>query len=223
MTVNLYQESVEAAIQCCETCSRGSSSAPRHDICEAMKRSPAQRRWAVFLDRDGVINRKAPEGSYVTSVAEVEILEGVGESIARLNACGVPVVVITNQRGVARGLMTAADLDRVHAYLEEELARRGALLQAIYSCVHDKGDQCDCRKPRPGNILRAAEAFGLDLSRSWMVGDRESDILAGRAAGCRTILLTATGDDPPPLAETAADEKVPTLTQAVDLILQRRL
>lgn len=178
-----------------------------------------RKKWAVFLDRDGVINRKAPEGAYITSVSELELLSGVREAIARLNRLGVPVVVITNQRGVARGLMTRADLEDVHREIEKELALGSAEIDAFYSCTHDKQESCGCRKPAPGNLIAASQDLQVDLEHSWMVGDRESDIEAGSAAGCRTIRLTKTSEQPDDLARTKADYCEPDLEAAVELIL----
>lgn len=176
---------------------------------------------AVFLDRDGVLNRKAPEGDYVKSPKELDLLPGAAEAVARLNRSGLPVVVVTNQRGVARGLMSAEDLTAVHSTLERRLVSAGARLDRIMSCTHGSEESCGCRKPRPGLLLQAAAELRLDLERSWMVGDRGSDILAGREAGCHTILvgpLTSPGGEAADLADDLADD----LTGAVDIILAHR-
>lgn len=177
-------------------------------------------RRAVFLDRDGVVNRKAPEGDYVKTRAELELLPGVGGAVRRLNLSGWFVVLVTNQRGVARGMMTAQDLDEIHRDLAESLEKDGAHIDFISSCVHDTTDGCDCRKPRPGMLLTAAREHDLDLDTSWMVGDRPSDIAAGRTAGCRTILVGPLAHDPVARENAGADRAVTDLAAAVEVILE---
>jgi D-glycero-D-manno-heptose 1,7-bisphosphate phosphatase len=185
-----------------------------------MSESSASGQAAVFLDRDGVINRKAPEGDYVKSWAEVELLPGAARAVALLSGRGLPLFVVTNQRGVALGRMTEAALDDITARLHAALAEAGGWIRGVYTCTHDRDAGCDCRKPRPGLILRAAAEHGLDLSRSWMVGDRESDVKAGLAAGCRTILIGAGGTEEVGV-ETAAHERARDLLAAAELILSR--
>jgi D-glycero-D-manno-heptose 1,7-bisphosphate phosphatase len=146
-----------------------------------------------FLDRDGTINGKAPEGAYVVAPEAVELLPGAADAIRRLNEAGRLVVVITNQRGVARGHMTEGDVARVNARLGELLAARGAHVDAFYVCPHES-DSCDCRKPRPGLLLQAAADHGIDLANAVMVGDAASDVAAGRAAGVSTVRLAARPD-----------------------------
>lgn len=172
----------------------------------------AELRPAVFLDRDGVINRKAPEGDYVKSWAELDLLPGAARAVALLSGRGLPVFIVTNQRGVALGRMTEAALADITERLLAALADEGGLIAGVYACTHDTADGCECRKPRPGLILRAAAEHGVDLARSWMVGDRESDVKAGLAAGCRTILI---GD-----AEGAAHFRAPDLLAAAELIVR---
>lgn len=155
-----------------------------------------------FLDRDGTINVKAPEGAYVATPELVELLPGAADAIRRLNEADRLVVVVTNQRGVARGLMTESDVELVNARLNELLAEHGAHVDASYVCPH-AADSCDCRKPLPGLLLEAATDHGIDLARAVMVGDAASDIAAGRAAGVATVRLAA---DPDPEADlTVAD------------------
>lgn len=145
------------------------------------------RRPAVFLDRDGVLNRPIvrdgrpyPPGS----VEEFEILPGSPEACDELHAAGYAVVVVTNQPDIARGTQDAATVEAIHQAL------RGALyVDAIYVCAHDDADGCRCRKPQPGLLVDAATNLGIDLGASFMVGDRWRDIEAGRRAGCRTILV----------------------------------
>jgi histidinol-phosphate phosphatase family protein len=146
---------------------------------------------AVFLDRDGVINRKAVEGEYVTRWEDFHFLPGVAEAISLLARAGWSVIVISNQRCVARGLLTITELEAIHEKMLEELARSGAKLDGIYYCPHDKESACPCRKPSPGMLLRAAQEHQIDLTSSWMVGDSASDIEAGKRAGCGTVRINA--------------------------------
>jgi histidinol-phosphate phosphatase family protein len=149
---------------------------------------------AAFLDRDGVLNHRIVDG-YVTCPEELQVLPHAAEAIRVLRERGYAIVVVTNQRGIARGLMTDADLERVHTALRERLAAQGAELDAIYRCPHGDQDGCTCRKPAPGMLLAAAEELDLDLSRSVLVGDSETDIAAGQAAGVPvTVLIESDGD-----------------------------
>lgn len=144
-------------------------------------------RKAVFLDRDGLINRKAAEHDYIRRWEDFSFLPGVPETIARLNDVGYLVLIVTNQRGVARGLMTMKDVERIHRKMLDRLKEFGAHVDGIYVCPHDIG-QCHCRKPDIGLFLRAEQDFDIDKGCSWMVGDGESDMEAGRRFGLRTIL-----------------------------------
>jgi len=112
-------------------------------------------RRAVFLDRDGVINRKAPEGDYIKSWSEFEILPCVDSAIKRLNEESFLVIVISNQRCIARGIITEDELNEIHEKMKEELAKKGAIIDDIYYCPHDIKDRCSCRKPQPGLLLKA--------------------------------------------------------------------
>lgn len=145
---------------------------------------------AVFLDRDGVINQKASEGQYVTRWEDFRVLPGVVEGIAQLNRAGLSVIVVTNQRCVANGLISEKELQKLHQKMIEHFAKAGATIDAIYYCPHPVEPACLCRKPAPGMLLEAARAHGLDLAASWMMGDAESDIQAGKSAGCRTVRLS---------------------------------
>jgi D-glycero-D-manno-heptose 1,7-bisphosphate phosphatase len=146
---------------------------------------------AVFLDRDGVINRKAADGEYVTRWEDFHFLPGVADAISLLDRAGWSVIVISNQRCVAKGLLTIAELETIHRNMLEELAASGAKLDGIYYCPHDEEPPCACRKPSPGMLLRVAQEHQIDLTSSWMVGDSESDIEAGKRAGCRTVRIIA--------------------------------
>lgn len=147
--------------------------------------------WTAFLDRDGTINVKADEGQYIKRPKDLVLLPGAASGVAELNRAGFRVVVVTNQRGVAQGIMSASDLDLVHDRLVDLLSAEGAILDAIYACVHETAE-CDCRKPAPGLLLRAAgDDPSIDLRRAVMVGDAASDIAAGTAAGALTVALTS--------------------------------
>jgi len=173
---------------------------------------------AVFLDRDGTL---IEDVGYPTRPEQIRILGGVAPALARLAQAGYRLIVVTNQSGIARGLLTEEELNRFHQALDEQLELLGARLDAYYSCPHhpdpsqanrpDLAVVCDCRKPRPGLILQAAEDLGLDLGASWTVGDSWRDVAAGQAAGTRTIKLPPPpgasdprpADVPPPTAEAA--------------------
>ena len=168
---------------------------------------------AVFLDRDGVINVRPPEGLYITSVDELVILEGVAESIAQLNASGFLVIVVTNQRCIARGLVTAEEVSNIHQKMLKLIGGVAGRIDGVFVCPHDCTDNCDCRKPKPGMLLRAASDYSIDLHSSWMVGDSVSDIAAGQAAGCRTIMV---GE----VIDRQADRTTRNLPEAVSFILK---
>lgn len=179
----------------------------------------------VFLDRDGVINEKMPEGQYVRSSAEFRLLPGVPEAIARLNRAGLRVIVVSNQRGVSLGLYTSADVDAIHAGFQETLAAQGAHVNAFYFCPHDKA-QCNCRKPLPGLFEQAQANFpAIDAATSVIVGDSLSDIEFGRRLGMRTIFIEGHPDHRKPGAEKAlalADLCTTSLAEAVDALLRGR-
>lgn len=146
-------------------------------------------RKAVFLDRDGVINRKMPDTPYITQVSEFHFLPGVREALSIFKKLGFLLVLITNQRGIARGFMTGEDLEAVHDYMQGELRKEYAPLDAIYHCPHEEFEYCNCRKPEPGMILSASRDLDIDLDASYMVGDSLCDIGAGQGAGVRTISI----------------------------------
>jgi D-glycero-D-manno-heptose 1,7-bisphosphate phosphatase len=151
---------------------------------------------AVFLDRDGVINKKPPKGDYVTCWEDFKFLPRVDEAIAQLNRAGFYVIVVTNQRCIAKGLMTVAQLETIHQRMSKSLAERGARIDAIYYCPHEMKPICRCRKPAPGMFVDAARDYGIELPASWMIGDSDIDIEAGKNAGCKTArLLDETGED----------------------------
>jgi D,D-heptose 1,7-bisphosphate phosphatase len=148
---------------------------------------------AVFLDRDGVINA---EDGIIREPGQLRLITGSGEAIARLNRLKLPVIVVTNQPVVARGWASEADVDQIHNHLKHLLAGHGASLDAIYFCPHHENANdpayrtiCDCRKPRPGMLLRAANDFRLELETCVLIGDRTVDLQAAREAGCKAYLV----------------------------------
>ena len=144
----------------------------------------------VFLDRDGVINEKPPKADYVKNWSEFKFLPGAIEAIKTLNQNGFETYIITNQPGIARGMMTEDDLKQIHNNLREELAKNNARIDQIYYCPHGWDDGCECRKPKPGLFFRAANEHDIDLTKTIFIGDEERDLEAGHAAGCKTILVT---------------------------------
>jgi len=151
-------------------------------------------RHAVFLDRDGVINRAfVREGKPYppANLSELEILPGVAEALTRLRVAGYLLIVVTNQPDVARGTTPRPTVDAIHAALLTRLP-----LDTVLTCFHDDADRCDCRKPRPGLLYEARDSFDIELSRSFMVGDRWRDIEAGANAGCRTVFIDYHYDEP---------------------------
>ena len=168
----------------------------------------------VFLDRDGVLNRAFPEGGTTRppmSVGELELLPGVPEALARLRAAGFVLVVVTNQPDVARGKQTRAAVEEINAKMRAELP-----LLDCFTCFHDSGDKCNCRKPKPGLLLDATARHDLDLDSAFLIGDRWSDIVAAHAAGCRAVLI----ETPFSNAERCRpDHTAPDTTGAVEWIL----
>lgn len=168
----------------------------------------------AFLDRDGTLNVKAPEGAYVTDPDRLRLIPGAADAVRRLNDAGLFVVLVTNQRGIARGLLSEDAHAQIMGRLADGLAASGAHLDAVYVCPHDEGC-CDCRKPAPGLFLRAArEHPEIDLRRAVTVGDSESDIVAGAEAGTATIRIS---DEP---VESRADHVVRDLNAAVSIIVR---
>jgi D-glycero-D-manno-heptose 1,7-bisphosphate phosphatase len=148
---------------------------------------------AVFLDRDGVINEHIP-GGYATKAEELIIQSGVAASIRRLNDAGIPVVIISNQQGVGKGLMTADQLDSIDSYMRAQLDKlAGARIDRSYYCMHLKTDGCDCRKPKGGQVRRAAKELSIDLASAIFIGDSPTDISAGKDAGVEHSALVLCG------------------------------
>jgi D-glycero-D-manno-heptose 1,7-bisphosphate phosphatase len=168
----------------------------------------------VFLDRDGVINRKLAEGEYVGHWDQFEILPGVETAIAALNRSTRKVIVVTNQRGIALGHCTAADVDSLHRRLQKHLAEHGARVDAFYLCPHDK-NECNCRKPKTGLFEDAFRDFpGASASKSIVIGDSLSDIEAARSIGAPSIFILGDPEFRKPGAEKASSL---ALAEAVSL------
>lgn len=152
---------------------------------------------AVFLDRDGTINKYV---GFLRDIKDFELLPGVSQAIKRINESGYLAIVVTNQPVIARGELSVDQLNKIHNKMETMLGQDGAYLDAIYYCPHHphngyEGEivelkiDCECRKPKPGMLFKAAKDFNIDLSQSWMIGDSKNDIKAGIAAGCKTALI----------------------------------
>ena len=179
---------------------------------------------AVFLDRDGTINQ---EIGYVTRPEDIQLIDGVGQALRRLRAAGYLLVVVTNQACLAKGMLDESVLREIHNSLESLLAEEAVKLDGIYFCGdHPDGTvdkypkQSDRRKPAPGMLLEAAEELGIDLSKSWMVGDSAGDVQAGSGVGCRTILLTPS-PQAPEQDDVPADFTATNLLEAAEIIISQ--
>ncbi len=180
-----------------------------------------QKQKAIFLDRDGTINKYV---GFLRDIDQFELLPGVAEAIRKINGSGYLAIVITNQPVIARGEVTREQLEEIHNKMETLLGAEGAYLDTIYYCPHHphkgyEGEvpelkiECDCRKPKPGMLLKAAQDFNIDLANSWMIGDGENDIKAGRAAKCKTALIGT--------EDFGQNLSAPTLMDAVEMIIER--
>jgi len=173
---------------------------------------PGGAKKAAFLDRDGIINRAPPQHRHVRSWKEFEFIPGCIDALRCVQQAGYVLIVATNQRGVATGELSEEDLRDIHARMCRRLEAEGVHIEDVLYCPHEAG-ACGCRKPQPGMLLQAERRHDIDLGASIMIGDSESDVLAGRSAGCRCILVSAEA------AETAADVVAPSL-EAVPRALQ---
>ena len=153
----------------------------------ATKFSAVLNGYTIFLDRDGTLN---PDPGYIKSPDQFELFPGVPEALARLIRAGARLIVVTNQSGIARGLLSYDDLTAVHAKLNALLDPAGVSLEAIYFCPHHPNDGCDCRKPNRGMIDQAVRERGVDLARSYLIGDHMRDIELAKRIGARSILVT---------------------------------
>ncbi len=174
------------------------------------------KRPGLFLDRDGVINvPPPPEQRYLLSPDEFRLMPGIVELIRMANDAEWPVAVVTNQKCVALGLLSEEGLHLIHERMQELFAEAGVHVENIQYCPCDEYAGCDCRKPLPGMLFRAAEVLNIDTHRSWMLGDQRRDLQAGAAAGCRCIGIDAAAQAPE--AELAADD-LPTLLPKLSAI-----
>lgn len=164
---------------------------------------------AVFLDRDGTINKQVD--GYPTEISQIEWLPRSLDALRMLSSSTYKIIIITNQSAVGRGMLTKERLNEIHDWMMEQFSSEGIKIDGIYFCPHLPEDNCECRKPKPGMIVQAANNMGIDLSQSFMVGDNERDIGAGKAAGCKTIFVG--GENP------EADYSVGDLYGAVEIIL----
>ena len=167
----------------------------------------------VFFDRDGIVN-VSPGPGYVERLADFHIQPAFLAAAALARDAGYGIAIATNQRGVATGVMSRETVAEIHAHLAEVLQEAGIPLLGIYCCMHDR-NTCTCRKPQPGLLRQAASAHDIDLAASWMIGDNESDVEAGRRAGCRTILVTASSAETRATHVIAAMDALPALLTTV--------
>jgi D-glycero-D-manno-heptose 1,7-bisphosphate phosphatase len=179
----------------------------------------------IFLDRDGVLNEKMPEGSYVRVWSDFRVLPGAPAAVARLNRAGIRILVVSNQRGIALGLYSEADVQAIHASLQEVLMADGAHVDAFYICPHDK-ERCNCRKPLPGMFEQAQHDFpDITATTSVMIGDSLSDIEFGKRLGMRTVFIEGDAERRKAGAEAAAenaDLRFPSLASAIDVLVGER-
>ena len=188
------------------------------------------RRPAVFFDRDGTLNE---EVDFISAPEQLRLIPGAGSAVRAVNEHGLLAFVISNQSGIARGLFTEADLIPIHAKFERDLGEKGARIDRIYYCPHHPTagvppyrTDCECRKPRPGMLHRAGHDLGADLSMSYVIGDRIVDVLAGKNAGAKGILVL-TGYGETSAGECRAqgivpDYIAPSVKEAVEFILNER-
>lgn len=156
-----------------------------HVTREFLKREPV-----IILDRDGVLNKKAPKAEYIKKWDEFEWIDGAKEAILLLKRAGYKIIILTNQAGISRGEMNENDLEIIHKKMKEELLKSGGDFDAIYYCPHGWNDGCECRKPKPGMLFSAQRDFNLDLTRTFFIGDDVRDQQAGESAGCKTLLVS---------------------------------
>jgi D-glycero-D-manno-heptose 1,7-bisphosphate phosphatase len=173
---------------------------------------------AIFLDRDGVIN--ADRADYVKSVDELIIFDYAGKAIEKFNELGYLVFVISNQQGVAKGLISIESLQEMQKEIEKHVEQAQGKITEFKYCLHMAADNCNCRKPKPGMILEIAEKYNINLSKSFFIGDTPKDITAGKTTGCKTILVL-TGHSNKEMLQTMPDKPdivVENLLEAVSLV-----
>ena len=172
---------------------------------------------AVFLDRDGTINDHTT--GYVTKPDGFRFLPGALDALKRLSQTDYRIIVVTNQSAVSRGLLTLDGLERLHEMMIAEVSGAGGRIDAVYVCAHPPEDDCACRKPKTLLLELAAETYGLDLKGSWLVGDKTVDLMTGRNAGCRTILVGTGYGGSDCLHEVMPDFRAKDLAEAAGIIL----
>lgn len=177
---------------------------------------------AFFLDRDGVL---ILDKHYLSDPGQVELFPGTAKALRRMRSCGYKIIAVSNQSGIARGYFTFEELERVQERIDELLRRENAQIDAWYYCPHYPGGKvpaysvvCSCRKPAPGLILKAAEEQNIDLGSSVMIGDNLSDLQAGKAAGCGTLILLRTKNPPPDISSCPEAMEADTLSDALEYI-----
>jgi D-glycero-D-manno-heptose 1,7-bisphosphate phosphatase len=176
-----------------------------------MPRQERSMRKALFLDRDGLIN---VDSGYVGRIEDFKFIDGIAAALRHAQLLGYRLIVVTNQSGIGRGYYSEADFTRLTHWMVEQLARQGVAIDAVYHCPHTDEDHCECRKPKPGMLLRAIDKFDLDCDNSWMIGDSERDIEAARAVGIRhTVLYDADNG-----STTSADYQISSLAELQALL-----
>ena len=146
-----------------------------------------KKKKAVFLDRDGVINKERKD--YVKNISELEIFHGIAELIKRLKDAGLLVIVITNQSAVNRGKTSQKNIEKIHNKIQDYLNRNETSIDGFYFCPHRPDEGCNCRKPKPGLVIKAANEFKIDLKNSWMIGDSDSDVIVAQKVGCNALKI----------------------------------
>jgi D-glycero-D-manno-heptose 1,7-bisphosphate phosphatase len=169
---------------------------------------------ALFIDRDGVINCRRP-GDYVMNWSQFIFMPGIRKAMRQLSSLGLPMIIISNQAGVGKGLLDSVGLQEITAHMRQALLEDGTVLAAAYYCPHRSDENCVCRKPKPGLLVKAAHDFNLDLSRSVLIGDSVTDVQAARAAGCKPVLFGSGLNDTSISSEWAID--LPTALTAKEL------
>ena len=167
----------------------------KHRMKQKESNSNKRKISAFFLDRDGVINQNAKEHDYIKTWKEFKFYSNTLDALKMIQKSKIPTFIITNQRGISRQLMNEDDLTDIHTKMLAEIINYGGNIKEIYVCPHGHEDECKCRKPNPGMILQAAKEHSINLDEAVLIGDTKSDILAGQAAGCKTVLVrTGHGD-----------------------------
>lgn len=172
---------------------------------------------AVFIDRDGVINQDL--GKYVTKPEEFFLLDGVLEALKKLNKSGYKMIIITNQGGIGKGLYSEKDVEEIHKKMYGLLGIEGIKIDGIYYCPHHPKESCDCRKPRLGMVIKAIKEHNIDPKKSFFIGDKTSDVKAGKDAGCRTFLVKTGYAGHDKIYDVKPDFVVSDILEAVNTIL----